>query len=134
MPRPRKRTTPGAKPPRLPPSALLAAFEPVRRAGAGLPEVVEGTWYGTPSLRVRGKSFTRLREDGETLVVLVDFDSRDSMLQLQPEVFYLTDHYRDYPAILVRLSAIRRPQLRELLADAWRRVAPKSLVSRLGGT
>ena len=34
-----------------------------------LPEVEEGTSYGTPALRVRGKFFARLREDGETLVV-----------------------------------------------------------------
>ena len=112
---------------------LLAAFEPVRRAAVGLPEVEEDTWYRTPSLRVRGKSFTRLREDGETLVVLIDFDSRDSMLRLQPEVFYLTDHYRNSPAVLIRLSAIRRPQLREVLADSWRRVAPRTLVARPEG-
>jgi hypothetical protein len=133
MPRSRKQTPKAAKPAPLSPAALLAAFEPVRRAAVGLPEVEEGTWYRTPSLRVRGKSFTRLREDGETLVVLVDFDSRDSMLRLQPEVFYLTDHYRNYPAVLIRLSAIRRPQLREVLADSWRRVAPRTLVARPEG-
>jgi hypothetical protein len=111
---------------------LVAAFEPVRRAAVGLPDVVESTSYGTPSLKVRGKFFTRLKEDGKTLVVLADFDSRDSMLRLQPKVFYLTDHYRDYPAVLVRLAAIRRPQLRELLADSWRRAAPRSLLAQLG--
>jgi hypothetical protein len=125
MPRSRKQSSRTAK------ADLLAAFEPVRRAAVGLPEVVESTSYRTPSLKVRGKFFTRLKEDGKTLVVLVDFDSRDSMLRLQPEVFYLTDHYRDYPAVLVRLAAIRRPQLRELLADSWRRVAPRSLVAQL---
>jgi len=104
----------------------------VRRAAVGLPDVVESTSYGTPSLKVRGKFFTRLKEDGKTLVVLADFDSRDSMLRLQPKVFYLTDHYRDYPAVLVRLAAIRRPQLRELLADSWRRAAPRSLLAQLG--
>jgi len=123
--------------PRRPPAgpsadSLLAAFEPVRRAARGLPEVEESTWYRTPALKVRGKAFTRLREDGENLVVLVDFDSRDSMLRLEPRVFHLTDHYLDSPAILVRLAAVRPGQLRALLADAWRRVAPKALIARLG--
>jgi hypothetical protein len=109
---------------------LSAAFEPVRKAAAGLPDVEEGTSYGTPALRIRGKFFTRLREDGESLVLRVDFDSRDAMLRAQPNIFYITDHYRDYPAVLVRLSVVRPAQLRELLADSWRWVAPKTLVAK----
>lgn len=111
-------------------SPLQAAFEPVRRAAAGLPEVEESTSYGTPSLKVRGKFLTRLKEDGETIVLRVDFDSRDAMMRVQPDVFYITDHYRDYPTVLVRLKAVNRAQLRELLADAWRLVAPRSLVAK----
>jgi hypothetical protein len=111
-------------------SPLQAAFEPVRRAATGLPEVEESTSYGTPSLKVRGKFLTRLKEDGETIVLRVDFDSRDAMIRVQPDVFYITDHYRDYPTVLVRLKAVNRTQLRELLADAWRLVAPRSLVAK----
>lgn len=115
---------------RSPASPLHAAFEPVRRAATGLREVEESTSYGTPALKVRGKFLTRLKEDGETIVLRVDFDSRDAMMRVQPDVFYITDHYRDYPAVLVRLNAVKRAQLRELLADAWRLVAPRSLVAK----
>lgn len=118
---------------RPPSSPLRRAFEPVRRAATGLPEVEESTSYGTPSLKVRGKFLTRLKEDGETIVLRVDFDSRDAMMRLQPDVFFITDHYRDYPAVLVRLKAVGRAQLRELLADAWRLVAPRSLVAKKRG-
>lgn len=111
-------------------SPLQAAFEPVRRAATRLPEVEESTSYGTPSLKVRGKFLTRLKEDGETIVLRVDFDNRDAMMRVQPDVFYITDHYRDYPAVLVRLKAVSRSQLREVLADAWRLVAPRSLVAK----
>jgi hypothetical protein len=111
-------------------SPLNAAFEPVRRAATGLPEVEESTSYGTPALKVRGKFLARLKEDGETIVLRVDFDSRDAMMRVQPEVYYITDHYRDYPTVLVRLKAVTRAQLRELLADAWRLVAPRSLVAK----
>lgn len=106
----------------------------MRHAAQGLPATEEGASYGTPALRVRGKVFARIWEDGGTLVVKVDLDSQDSMLRLQPEVFYLTDHYRGYPVILVRLAKIRATQLRELLADSWRFVAPKSLVAKLDGS
>ncbi|HEY7026578.1 MAG TPA: MmcQ/YjbR family DNA-binding protein [Gemmatimonadales bacterium] len=115
---------------RPPTSPLRTAFEPVRRAATGLPEVEESTSYGTPSLKVRGKFLTRLKEDGETIVLRVDFDSRDAMMRIQPEVFFITDHYRDYPAVLIRLKTVGRAQLRELLADAWRLVAPRSLVAK----
>ena len=116
--------------PRPPRSPLHAAFEPVRRAATGLPEVEESTSYGTPSLKVRGKFLTRLKEDGETIVLRADFDSRDAMVRMQPDVFYITDHYRDYPAVLVRLKKVGRARLRELLADGWRLVAPRSLAAK----
>lgn len=112
-------------------SPISAAFEPVRRAARGLPGIEEGTSYGTPALKVRGKLVARIREDAELLVLRSDFDSRDAMLRLQPRVFCITDHYRDYPAVLVRLSAVSEAQLGELLEDAWRGVAPKSLVAGL---
>jgi hypothetical protein len=123
----RKTASPAPAPP------LVKAFEPVRRAAAGLPGVEEGTSYGTPALRVRGKFLCRVREDGDSLVLRVDLDSRDAMLKAQPRIFYITDHYRDYPAVLVRLSVIRPLQLRELLVDSWRYVAPKALVAKQSG-
>ena len=108
---------------------LSKAFEPVRRAAAGLPGVAEGISYGTPSLNIRGKFFTRLKEDGESLVLRVDFDSRDAMLKAQPEAFYITDHYRDYPYVLLRLSRVTESEMRELLEDAWTLAAPRRLVT-----
>jgi hypothetical protein len=117
---------------KLPAAALDAAFRPVRKAAKALPEVEEGTSYGTPALKVRGKLVARLWEDGETLVVCTDFDSRDAMLRASPKIFYLTDHYRDYPAVLVRLAAISPSRLAAVLSDSWEFVAPKSLVKARG--
>ena len=71
----------------------------------------------------------RLKEDGETLVLRTDFVEREHLLKMNPRVFYLTDHYRDYPWILVRLPEVSPEELEELLADAWRRVAPKRLIA-----
>ncbi len=108
--------------------ALHAAFAPVRKAARGLPEVEERTSYGTPALFVRGKLFARIWEDGATLVVRTDFDSRDALLHAQPKIFHLTDHYRDYAAVLVRLAQVSPTRLAALLSDAWEFVAPKTLV------
>ena len=93
------------------------------------PEVEEGTSYGTPALRVRGRFFARLREDGETLVVKMNLFERQYLMDADPEVFFITDHYRDHPSVLVRLPLVQRAQLAERLEDAWRIAAPKRLAA-----
>jgi hypothetical protein len=107
------------------------SFDTVRRLGKALPDVVDAMSYGTAALKVKKALMVRLKEDGETLVVRCDMVSRDLMLKAEPTLFFITDHYRDYPAILVRLSRVSEPRLRELLEDAWQfvttpRAAPRS--------
>jgi hypothetical protein len=109
------------------PTAFDAACEIART----LPGAEESTSYGTPAFKVKGKLFARFHQDGESLVVSVDFDERDEMMSADPEKFYITDHYRNYPWILVRLSKVRPEELRDLLLGSWRRAAPKSLVASL---
>ena len=111
-------------------SILTAAFQPVRKAAAGLLEIELSTSYGTRALKVRGKLVCRLLEDGDSLVLRTDFVSREVMLTAQPALSYITEHYRNYPYVLVRLSKVRPAALRELLADSWGLVAPKSLIAK----
>jgi hypothetical protein len=92
-----------------------------------LPDSVEGPCYGTPGYRVRGKLFARLWEDGKTLVVGVDRDTREALLEANPRAFYLTDHYRPYDWMLVRLAAVTARELEDMLRLAWSRRAPKRL-------
>ena len=100
------------------------------RLGVKLPEVEESTWFGTPSLKVRKRSFVRLKEE-DVAVVLVDLDEKEALLRAEPDIFFTTPHYDGYPAMLVRLSAISDEELREVLTESWRRVAPKRLVKEL---
>ena len=95
-----------------------------------LPGVETGTSYGTPSLHVRKKFLARLKEDGESIAIRVGFDDRDVLLELDPAAFYLTDHYRAYPAMLVRLKQVQAEMLERILEQAWRLQAPKSLVAK----
>ncbi len=104
-------------------------FDTVRELALALPGVEEGTAYGTPAFRVKRKFLARLWEDGETLVLKVDFDTREMLLQADPEVFFTTPHYDGYPSVLVRLAAIERDALQEILVTAWRLHAPKKQVA-----
>jgi hypothetical protein len=92
-----------------------------------LPGVELGTSYGTPALRVRKELLVRLKEDGQSFVIMVDFADRDVLLEMDPAAFYLTDHYRPYPTMLVRLNEVRVDMIERLIEEAWRRQAPKSL-------
>ncbi|HEU4387799.1 MAG TPA: MmcQ/YjbR family DNA-binding protein [Blastocatellia bacterium] len=94
-----------------------------------LPGVEEGTSYGTPAFRVGGKMLLRFHQDGESLVIPVEFAARDVLMGARPDTFYVTDHYRCYPLMLARLSTVDRDDLSRLLEEAWRRRAPKRLLA-----
>jgi hypothetical protein len=105
----------------------MPTWETVCKLGGELPDVEVDRWYGTPALKVAGKGFARLREDGP-LVVMVDVLEREALMQSDPETFFITPHYEDYPAMLINLESVDPEELRELLIESWRRKAPKRLL------
>jgi hypothetical protein len=108
---------------------LPVTFDDVRTIALTWPEVEDGSSYGTPALKVRRKLLVRLREDGDSLVMLgVPIDERDMLVESQPKVFYFTDHYKDYPTVLIRLSKTRRATVEPLLRRQWRALASKKAV------
>ena len=106
-------------------------WETVRQIAQTLPGAEESTSYRTPAFKVKGKLFARLHQDGESLVIGVDFEEREEMMSAAPDKFYITDHYLNYPWMLVQMSKVRPDELRDLLIGSWRRAAPKDLVGAL---
>jgi hypothetical protein len=112
----------------------IISFETVRNIGLALPGVEESTAYGQPALKVHGKLLVCIpanpsAEPG-SLAVRVDFDDRAELLAADPDVYYVTDHYVGYTAVLVRLSRVNPGVLRDLLGMAYkfvtRKAAPRS--------
>jgi hypothetical protein len=99
---------------------MAVMFEDVRRIALSLERVEEGTSYGTAAFKVGGKLIARLREDGDSLVVGTTFEEREEMMAAEPETYYITDHYLNYPWVLVRMSRVHSDALRDLLRGAWR--------------
>ena len=95
-------------------------FEQVRKIALALEDVEEGTSYGTAAFKVRGELLARLKEDGETLVVGTTFEEREGLMADDAETYFITDHYLNYPWVLVRLKRVKPEALRELLTRAWR--------------
>ena len=104
-------------------------FDTVRELARELPGAVEGTSYRTPAFHVGKILFVRQHQDGESLVVKIDYDERAMRIKTDPETFSITDHYLNYPWILVRLATVDVDDLRDLLADAWRLSAPKRMLA-----
>lgn len=108
----------------------MPTWDDVVGLGTRFPGVGTSTWFGTPSLKVRGKSMCRLRTDPDALVLRVsDLGEREALLQGQPEAFFSTPHYDGHPYVLVRLEAVDPIELAELVEEAWRIRAPKKLVA-----
>jgi hypothetical protein len=111
-------------------------FDDVRKIGLALPEVTEGRAYGSPALKLRGELLACIAihrsAEPDTLAVRMAFEDREPLLATDPDVYYLTDHYIDYPVVLVRLSRVHYDALPGLLNMAWRfvnarkRSAPKT--------
>ena len=104
-------------------------FDDIRKLALAWPEVEDGSSYGTPALKVRKKMLVRLKEDGDSLVMPdVPQDERAMLIEKEPKVFYFTDHYRDYPMVLIRLSKAKRGHVEPLLRRHWRSLASKAAV------
>jgi hypothetical protein len=104
-------------------------WETIRQLVLALPGAEEGTSYGTPAFRVRGKLFVRLHQDGDFVVNPIDLEERSMRIEADPQAFFITDHYVRYPYMLVRFAAVGKIIMRELLENAWRRVAPYRLIA-----
>lgn len=111
------------------PRKQAITFDTVRKIGLSLPDVEESTTYGAPSLKVGGKMFVcpAIHPGAEpgTLAVRIDFDQRSEMMASDPDTYYLTDHYVNYPVVLVRMARIHPDALRDLIGMAWRFVSER---------
>jgi len=106
-----------------------ATWETVREIAITLPGAVEGKSYGTPAFHVDKKLFVRFHQSGESVVIMIHVNEREALMKIDPETFYITNHYLNYPAMLVRLSTVQPDDLRKLITESWRRSAPAKLVA-----
>lgn len=86
----------------------------------------KGTSFGHPAIVIGKSFFTRYRaEDNSAVVILGSLDEREMLLEVEPETFHITPHYKNYPAVLVRLEKIDAKGLRGLLTRQWQKLTAK---------
>ena len=109
-------------------------WDAVREMGLALPDVEEGTTYGTPALKVRGRMFaciaTNRSAEPDSLAVRVPFEQRDELLEAEPGTYYLKEHYQAYAVVLVRLGRVHPDALRDLLRGAHQFVSSNARRTR----
>lgn len=106
----------------------MSSWDDVVAIAGALPGTEESTSYRTPALKVRGKTFARLRTEADGgLVLTCGLDEKAALLASGDPAFYTTAHYDGYGAVLVDLTTVDRGQLVELVTEAWRLKAPATL-------
>ena len=105
----------------------------VRKIALGFAETREKPCDGTPGFYVRKHLFARVLDDAQ-VVVRVDFDQRDALLEMEPAIFHVTPQYMTEPWVIVRLAAIDRDRLDDVLFEAWRQCAPPALSRHPAGS
>jgi len=110
-------------------AGTVLTFDTVRKIGLALEDVAESTMYGAPALKAHGKLLACVpvnkSAEPNSAAFRIDFALRAALLKKSPKVYYVTDHYVNYPMVLVRLSRIRPKELRELVGLAWSFAASK---------
>lgn len=100
-------------------------FDDAREIALSLPEVEETRgwgllWFKAGRTRFAGQPYPRRDVEPNSLGVGVSFEERARLIASRPDVYYLSEHFAKYPAVLARLTNMRRTELRELLGVAWR--------------
>lgn len=102
-----------------------ATFEMVRQIALALPGVEEAESHGTPGLKANKRFIGWLAEDRDTFIMRVDKMEREILLQAEPDIYHITDHYVPTCYVLVRVSKIHPADLRHHIERAWRSIALK---------
>ena len=98
----------------------------VARIALSFPNACESTAYGHPAWRIGKKFFTRIREEENSLVVhLNSIDERDMLIESDPRLFHITDHYRNHAMVLARLDRATPALVRGYLERRFRAIATK---------
>jgi hypothetical protein len=120
----------------------MADQDDVRRIALSLPETSEAAdgFAFTVRAGTKEKAFAwvwlerqapagpRRPNPGVLAVRVTGEDEKRALIAAGPTVFFTEPHYDGWPAVLIRLDAIDRDELREVLTDAWRIQAPRRLV------
>lgn len=91
-----------------------------------IPGTEEVLYFTKPTVFLHGQFLTKVHHEEDAMVLRVSsMEMRDMMLEAEPKLFYITDHYRNFPFILARLTALTPKLLKEILVGRAAQLAEK---------
>jgi hypothetical protein len=97
-----------------------------RKIALAIPGTTEVLWFRKPAVFLHGQFLTKVHDKEDAMTLRVSsMEMRDMMLEAEPKLFYITDHYRNFPFILVRLTALTPRILKKILAGRAAQLAEK---------
>ena len=98
-----------------------------RKIALSVEGATEGPYFGKPAVFVAEKFLTRVHTKEEAVVLNIgSMEMRDVMLEAEPRLFYITDHYKSFPYLLARLSKLDKTTLKDLLNARLLRIEAKT--------
>ncbi|MAN75980.1 hypothetical protein OF122_04695 [Pelagibacterium flavum] len=104
-------------------------FNDVFAIASSFPGAVRSTTHGTPSIKLGTKFLLREREPGILALQRPSIGERDMLIEADPDLFFITDHYRDYRYVLIRMDRLTPEHFRALFETIWREKATKAQIS-----
>lgn len=102
-----------------------------RKIMLAIPGTDERLWFNQPSVFIHDRFLSKVHDKEEAAVLQVgSMEMRDMMLEAEPRLFYITDHYRKFPFVLIRLSALSRTALKEILTGRAAQLAAMKPIKR----
>lgn len=84
-----------------------------------LPDTELGTSYGKPAVKLRGKAFIYPSREPGGFAVASPLGEKQILMETDPDSFWETDHYRNWPAVLVRYGSADRERIETVIVRAW---------------
>jgi hypothetical protein len=125
----------------------MATHADVRRIALSFPETEETKGHFAFSVRNKGKlkgfvwvwmervtpKKPRVANPGVIAVRVANLVDKDLLISAEPAKYFTEPHYDGFPAVLVRLDAVKVADLKPLIAEAWRSMAPAELTKPASG-
>ena len=102
-----------------------------RKIMLAIPGTDERPWFNKPSVFIHDRFLSKVHDQEAAVTLQVgSMEMRDMMLEAEPKLFYITDHYRKFPFVLIRLSALSAKVLKEILAGRAAQLAAMPPIKR----
>lgn len=94
-------------------------WDEVAAFALGLPDTELSTSYGRPAVKVRSKAFVYPGRETGSFAVASPLPEKELLMETDPDTFWETDHYRGWPAVLVRFGSPDRERIEMVILRAW---------------